>query len=208
MIASITGVLVRKSPQHLIVEVHGIGYQIYTSLQSFYRLPEVKEQVTLHTHTHHTGDTLQLYGFLTPVEREVFLHLVGVSSIGPRSALAVLSGMSVSDLVGAVQGGDIQRLKSVPGIGVKTAGRLVLELKDKLAHLAPQAPKEVESAWPQAQPQIAEDALSALVNLGYSRQSAKEAVKKIFRDHASADEQGSLSVEELIRSSLKVLSNL
>lgn len=202
MIASIRGVLVHKSPQYLIVDVHGIGYQVFTSLQSFYHLPEPKESVALHTYTHLREDTLQLYGFLTPVEREIFLLLLSVSGIGPRSALNILSGLSVGDLVRAIREGDLHKLTSVPGIGAKTAGRMALELKDKVAGLTGDADGVEGRSSPDTQQQrIVEDAVSALVNLGYHRNQAKEAVKRV------CDEAGiNLTVEEIIRTSLKQLS--
>ena len=209
MIASIRGILTHKSPQYLIVDVHGVGYQIYTSLQSFYHLPEPKESVALHTYTHLREDTLQLYGFLTSLEREVFLLLLGVSGIGPKSALNILSGLSVADLVEAVKVGDLRKLTSVPGIGAKTAGRLALELKDKLLGLTtcPEEGVRVGSSNPQHQ-RIFEDALSALVNLGYHRNEAKEAIRQIVQgnDPDGAERRTPLSVEELVRSSLKMLS--
>ncbi len=201
MIASIRGILIHKSPQYLIVDVHGVGFQVFTSLQSFYHLPEPKESVTLHTYTHLREDTLQLYGFLTPVERETFLLLLSVSGIGPRSALNILSGLSVEDLVKAIREGNLHKLTSVPGIGAKTAGRMALELKDKVASLTVDTDGVEGRSSPDTQQQrIVEDAVSALVNLGYHRNQAKEAVKRV------CDENGSLTVEEVIRTSLKQLS--
>lgn len=201
MIASIRGILIHKSPQYLIVDVHGVGFQVFTSLQSFYHLPEPKESVTLHTYTHLREDTLQLYGFLTPVERETFLLLLSVSGIGPRSALNILSGLSVEDLVKAIREGNLHKLTSVPGIGAKTAGRMALELKDKVASLTVDADGVEGRSSPDTQQQrIVEDAVSALVNLGYHRNQAKEAVKRV------CDDNGSLTVEEVIRTSLKQLS--
>lgn len=212
MIASITGVLAHKSPQSLIVDVHGVGYQVHTTLQSFYRLPELKEQVSLHIYTHHSADTFQLYGFLAGAEREAFSLLLSVSGVGPRGALAILSGLSVQDLVTAVQQDDVYRLKSVPGVGAKTAARLALELKDKLVGMADsQASKGPDRPWPQTlDQQVADDALSALANLGYSRQGAKEAIKKTFDEWSQSHQGGDaqLNVEELIRSSLKRLSSV
>ena len=209
MIASLAGVLVHKSPQFLIVDVHGVGYQVYTSLQSFYHLPEPKESVVLHTYTYLREDTLQLYGFLTPVERETFTLLLGVSGIGPRSALNILSGLSVGDLVHAIQEGDLQKLTSVPGIGSKTAGRLTLELKDKLAGL-PTIPDRVggHPSPYNPQDQIVKDALSALVNLGYPRHQAKEVLSQVCQKETSTrmGEGVTLSLEELVRTSLKLLS--
>jgi Holliday junction DNA helicase RuvA len=202
VIASIKGILVHKSPQYLIVDVHGIGYQVFTSLQSFYHLPEPKESVALHTYTHLREDTLQLYGFLTPVEREAFLLLMGVSGIGPRSALNILSGLSVGDLARAILEGDLRKLTSVPGIGAKTAGRLALELKDKMTGLSGHDEGVGGHSPPDTRQQrMIEDAVSALVNLGYHRNQAKEVVKSV------CDEDGvNLTVEEVIRTSLKQLS--
>ncbi|HLB03281.1 MAG TPA: Holliday junction branch migration protein RuvA [Nitrospiria bacterium] len=209
MIASIAGVLIHKSPQYLIVDVHGIGYQVYTSLQSFYRLPEPKESVVLHTYTYLREDTLQLYGFLTPVERETFTLLLSVSGIGPRSALNILSGLSVGDLVHAIQDGDLQKLTSVPGIGSKTAGRLTLELKDKLAGL-PTMPDQVEGRPSPNSPQqqVVKDALSALVNLGYPRHQAKEVINQVCQKDTSTHkgEEVTMNLEEIVRTSLKLLS--
>lgn len=209
MIASIRGILTHKSPQYLIVDVHGVGYQVYTSLQSFYRLPEPKESVALHTYTYLREDTLQLYGFITPLEREVFLLLLGVSGIGPRSALNILSGLSVEDLVEAVRAGDLRKLTSVPGIGAKTAGRLALELKDKLLGLTtpPEENVGMRPTDPQQQ-RIFEDVLSALVNLGYHRNEAKEAIRQVVQGNYQdgAEVRMAPTVEELIRLSLKVLS--
>ncbi len=212
MIASLTGVLAHKSPQSLSVDVHGVGYQVYTTLQSFYRLPEIKEQVFLHIYTHHSADNFQLYGFLAAAERQAFSLLLSVSGVGPRGALAILSGLSVQDLVAAVQQDDVPRLKSVPGVGAKTAARLALELKDKFPGVSDdQVTKSPDRAWPRdLDTLVADDALSALANLGYSRQSAKEAIKKTFDEWAQSPLEGSsqLNVEELIRSSLKRLSSL
>jgi len=202
MIASIRGVLTHKSPQYLIVDVNGIGYQVFTSLQSFYHLPELKESVALHIYTHLREDAIQLYGFLTPTEREAFIFLIGVSGIGPRSALNILSGLSVDDLVNAIQEGDLRKLTSIPGIGAKTAGRLALELKDKMASLVTHSDGVEGHPSPDVQQQrIVEDAISALVNLGYYRQQAKEVVKKVCGESGVT-----LTVEEVIRTSLKMLS--
>ena len=202
MIASIRGVLTHKSPQYLIVDVNGIGYQVFISLQSFYHLPEPKETVALYTYTHLREDAIQLYGFLTPTERDTFILLLGVSGIGPRSALNILSGLSVENLVKAVQEGDLRKLTSVPGIGSKMAGRLALELKDKMAGLvAPSDGVEGCSSSDLQQQRIVEDTVSALVNLGYHRQHAKEVVKKVC-DEGDVN----LTVEEVIRTSLKMLS--
>ncbi len=200
MIATITGQLIHKSPAYVIVDVHGVGYQIFAPLSSFYHLPEVKETVTLQTYTHLREDALQLYGFLTMEEKDLFLLLITISGIGPKLALNILSGMPVAELVSAVRQGDVARLCSIPGIGQKIAARLALELKEKIAAIKT---SEVETVPGESEErrQIVEDALSALVNLGYNRAVAKEAVRKISLAH-----EGDLSVETLLKESLKRLS--
>lgn len=211
MIASLTGILSHKSPQYLIVEIQGVGYQVYTSLQSFCGLPDTGARVTLHTYTRLSEETLRLYGFLTSEERELFTLLLGVSGIGPRNALGVLSGLSVRDLVAAVQAEDVDRLKAVPGIGAKTAGRLVLELKDKLPQVREAgAPAGTATASGFEQQTVFRDTLSALLNLGYARQAAEAAIKKVAeRDgYRGTDGQAGPSVETLIRLTLRELSTL
>jgi len=200
MIASITGQLTHKSPAYVIVDVHGVGYQIFMPLSSFYRLPEIKETVTLKTYTHVREDALQLFGFFTAEEKDLFLLLITISGIGPKLAVNILSGMPVAELVSAVRQEDLARLCSIPGIGQKTAARLILELKEKIAAIKT---AEVETAPGESEErrQMLEDALSALVNLGYQRAMAKEVVRKI-----SLSYEGELSVETLLKESLKGLS--
>ncbi|HXC61881.1 MAG TPA: Holliday junction branch migration protein RuvA [Nitrospiria bacterium] len=200
MIATITGRLIHKSPAYLIVDAHGVGYQIFTPLSSFYHLPEIKETVMLNTYTHVREDALQLFGFLTMEEKDLFLLLITISGIGPKLALNILSGMPVAELVSAVRQGDVARLCSIPGIGQKIAARLALELKEKIAAIKT-AEVETVSGVSEERRQMIEDALSALVNLGYNRAVAKEAVLKISLAH-----EGELSVGTLLKESLKRLS--
>ena len=170
MIALLRGRLFEKHPTRVIIETGGVGYEVHTPLSAFASIGEVGSDVTLRVHTHVREDALQLFGFTTAIELTIFERLVTVSGIGPRLALAVLSGIAPQDLVRAVTGGDTARLVAIPGIGRKTAERIVLELRDKLSGLdtmgeAP-APAHVLRA----------DLVSALVNLGYHRPAAEKAV--------------------------------
>lgn len=201
MIAALTGTLVGKSPQSLILDVHGVGYEVFTSLQTYYRLPEPKETVHLHVHTHVREDALHLYGFLGSEEKAAFLFVTSVSGIGPRLALALLSGLTVRELASAIRASDAKRLCAVPGVGQKTAARLILELQDKMATLA--ATEAPASAAREPAATAADDALSALVNLGYQPAAAREAIRQIGQ---SAPPGGTLPVEALLREALRRLS--
>lgn len=192
MIASITGRLARKAADYLIVDVSGVGYQVYVPLSTYYGIPEQGGDVALHIHTHLREDSLSLFGFLTMAEKEAFLHLLGVSGIGPKLALAVLSSITVEDLVCSVQAADDARLCSIPGIGKKTAARLILELKDKMKHAAESGGAE----GGRVSGGDIEDAVSALVNLGYKKSLAEEVLKKIQRGRSGA------GVETLVRDAL------
>lgn len=196
MIAALTGRLIRKAADYLVVDVAGVGYQVSVPLSTYYGLPEDGGDVSLHIHTHLREDSLSLFGFLTQAEKDMFLLLLGVSGIGPKIALAILSSLSVEDLAHALDASDDSRLYAIPGIGKKTAARMVLELKDKIKHFAP-AP--VPPGLAPAFAENVEDAVSALVNLGYKRPLAEEALRKvrgIRRD---------LPLAELIREALNVL---
>jgi Holliday junction DNA helicase RuvA len=199
MIASLTGTLVSKSPNAAVVDVHGVGYRVFVPLSTFYLLPEEKKSVTLLTHTHVREDALQLYGFLRNEEKAVFLALIGVSGVGPKLALNILSGLPLEDFVKAVRAGDVARLSLIPGVGKKTAERLALELKDKIATAMPSvgATPGMEST-PSGDSTI-DDAVSALVNLGYKSAEAREAVKRAAGGEA-------VSIESLIKAALKTLS--
>ena len=197
MIATLTGRLKRKALDYLIVDVSGVGYQVSVPLSTYSALPVDGEEVSLQIHTHLREDSLSLFGFLTQDEKEMFLLLLSVSGIGPKLAIAVLSTLSVYDLVHAIQAADDSKLYSIPGIGKKTAARMVLELKDKIKVLATS-----DSPRPAATPsREAEDAVSALVNLGYKKSVAEEALKKANRGRTG------IPVEELIKDALRVLMN-
>jgi len=196
MIALLTGRLRRKAVDHLIIDVSGVGYQVQAPLSTYYKLPEIGEEVTLHIHTYVREDALSLYGFLGEQEKGLFLLLMGVSGIGPRLALGMLSSLSVADIAAAIQTSDDSKLCTIPGIGKKTAARLVLELKDKTKLLPIVAMPSDRRA---TATDHREDALWALVNLGYKKQQAEEALKKVV--HV----QSGLTIEALIREALSVL---
>jgi Holliday junction DNA helicase RuvA len=200
MIASLTGTLTQKSPSFLIVDVRGVGYQVVVPLMTYYRLPEVDAVVTLHIYTHVREDALQLYGFLTRTEKELFLLCLGVSGVGPKLALSLLSGIEPAELVGALRSGSAEKLRAIPGVGPRTAGRLVLELADKVAALHLEGAAVAASGVASSE-QPMEDALSALMNLGYPRFDAKRALEGV---RAS----GGGTVEALVKQALKVLAGV
>lgn len=195
MIALITGTLARKAADYLVVDVSGLGYQVFVPLSTYYGIPEQGETVTLHIHTHLREDSLTLFGFLTQAEKDAFLQLLNVSGIGPKLALSVLSSLSVEDLVCSIRASDDSRLCSIPGIGKKTAARLVLELKDRLKSLSPDAAAPGAKAE-RAADRDAEDAVSALVNLGYKKSLAEDVLGKVRRGRPG------IGVEALLREAL------
>jgi Holliday junction DNA helicase RuvA len=176
MIALLRGRLAEKAPNRIIVDIGGVGYDVAVPLSTYYKLGEPGSDVALRVHTHVREDTLALYGFSTPLELQIFERLIGISGIGPRLALAVLSGIEVTDLVRAVQAGDVGRLTAIPGIGKKTAERIELELKDKLPKgVIGEAAGGAEAGTPGGE--LRQDLLSALLNLGYHRPLAEKAVE-------------------------------
>jgi Holliday junction DNA helicase RuvA len=197
MIASISGKLRRKGTDYLVVDVSGVGYQVQVPLSTYCGIPEQGDDVSLHIHTHLREDSLSLFGFLTEAEKDMFLLLMGVSGIGPKLALTVLSSLSVADLSCAIGASDDARLCAVPGIGKKTAARMVLELKDKMAHLVPSMAASSSASAPESD--IARDVISALVGLGYKKPQAEETVRRI------RDRRPGLTIEELIREALSDL---
>ena len=200
MIASLTGRLAFKAPTYLILDVHGVGYEVYIPLSTYYGLPNLSESASLSVHTHVREDAIQLFGFLTSQEKDAFVLLTSVSGVGPKLALSVLSALPVSDLVSAIRSGDVEKLTTVPGIGNKSASRLVLELKDKVEKLHPGF--ALTSDLPrQGQDAIFDDALSALVNLGYRPQDAKDALKQVRKSNPE-----SIVLKDMIRESLKELA--
>src|SRR5579864_7267388 len=176
MIAHLRGKLLAKHPNQAIVEAAGVGYDVTISVPTFSDLPAPGSEVALHIHTHVREDTLALYGFLRPPDKVLFEKLLTVSGIGPKLAITILSGMAADEMVGAIRGNDVARLTRIPGIGKKTAERMVLELRDKLPQASPTA---VTTAPPVSA--MEEDVLSALVNLGYQRTAAERALASVAR---------------------------
>ncbi len=180
MIATLTGVLLVKDarrPQRIVVDVLGVGYEVWAPLHTIYALGDRGAQVHLRIHTHVREDAIQLFGFATDLEQNLFERLVSVSGVGPKLALAVLSGLEPQELVRAIRGNDLGRLTAIPGVGRKTAERLVVELKDRLAQ------EDVGGGPTAALPAsgtVRDDVLSALANLGYQRATAEKAADRVF----------------------------
>lgn len=195
MIGHLRGSLLRKSPQEVILDVGGVGYRLQIPVSTFYRLGEPGEPLRLLVHTHVREDALALFGFLTEIEQTLFEQLIAVSGVGPKVALNILSGIEAPELVEALRGGDIARLVRIPGVGKKTAERLVVELKDKMKGLVP-----ATEAPPAAAAGPKEDLVSALVNLGYSRPEADRGAERALR------EDGHGRFEDLLRRALQHLS--
>ena len=180
MIAFLKGRILEKHPNRVIVDVQGVGYDVHVPLSTYYDIGDEGAEVALRIYTHVREDVLQLYGFLTTLEQQVFERLIGISGIGPKLGIAVLSGIEPRELVLAVQRGDVARLTGVPGIGKKTAERIVLELKDRLQKLAGTA--AAEAAGPtSAADRLRDDLVSALVNLGYHRPQAEKTVESTLK---------------------------
>lgn len=198
MIAKLTGQLSTKAPSHIILDVHGVGYEVLIPLSTYFSLPDLQTSISLNILTNVREDAIQLFGFLTVSEKEAFVMLTGISGVGGKLALSILSTLSVPDLITAIQTNDGDKLASVPGIGKKSASRIVLELKDKVGRL------DIDSSLP-TQPtftdQIQEDAVSALVNLGYRPRDVKDMITKISREHSTP-----IELDDLIREALKLLS--
>ncbi len=180
MIAHLRGKLIAKHPNQAIVETGGVGYDVSISVPTFSDLPAPGAEVALHIHTHVREDALALFGFLRAEEKQLFERLISVSGIGPKLAITILSGMAARDMVTAIRANDTARLTRIPGIGKKTAERMVLELRDKLDSFG--AAQPVAAASP-----IEEDVLSALVNLGYQRVAAERALGAVPRKEAGFD---------------------
>jgi holliday junction DNA helicase RuvA len=197
MIARVAGTLLEKAPGRLIVDVHGVGYELQVPLSTFYVVGDEGAGVSLRVHTHVREDLLALYGFATGLEQELFERLISISGIGPKLALAVLSGMEPPDLVRAIKAQDVARLTAIPGIGRKTAERIGLELKDRMP---PSLQAAADAAKPPApEDQLKADLLSALLNLGYQRNPAEKAIEKVTQETSSA------SFEAALRSVLRAL---
>lgn len=188
LIARITGKLIQKLPNVIIVDVNGVGYELLVPLSTFYVLGDVGSVVGLNVHTHVREDALQLFGFSTDQEKRLFLMLISVSGIGPRLAITILSGLGAEELIQAIRMGDLPRLVAIPGVGKKTAERLVLELKDKVTSLAiTQVSPQSTVGIAQSGAVMRDDVVSALVNLGYLKAVAEKAVGSAVRENADAD---------------------
>jgi len=201
MIAGLRGRLITKSPSQAILDVNGVAYDIHIALSTFFKLPNLEESATLHISTHLRTDSIQLFGFLTLQEKETFLLLTGITGIGPKLALSVLSTLSVNDLLSSIQSNDIDTLSSVPGIGRKSASRITLELKDKISRLRSVDPLPGEPIQEVSSNALQEDATSALLNLGYRSPEVKKAIQTNLQKNQEA-----WSLENLIRESLKELA--
>ncbi len=197
MIGLLRGRLLEKRPNQVILDVGGVGYLVAVPLSTFAALSELHAEVTLLIHTHVREDALMLYGFLSAREKHVFELLLGASGVGPSLSLKILSGMNVEELVPAIRGGDIARLTKIPGVGRKTAERMVLELKDKLDAVAAENDKPARAS-PGG---VEADVESALINLGYDERTAENAVSEAKR------EAGTANFEKLLRHTLAALSH-
>ena len=199
MIAHLSGKLLSKQPNQVIVDVNGVGYEVHVPLSTFYEVGEIGSPVQLRIYTHVREDTIALFGFKSAKEKLMFEHLTSISGIGPRLGITILSGMMVDELIPAIRQSNVARLTSIPGIGKKTAERLVVELRDKLARL--EVPSITASSPPGAFSQQQDDLISALVNLGYPKPLADRAIQKAISQ--SGNDQ---SFEVLLRNSLQQLS--
>ena len=205
MIAHLSGTLLAKHATSVIVDVAGVGYEVTIPVTTFYDLGEPNTPVRLRIYTHVREEALQLFGFRTERERELFTLLISVSGIGPKSAVAMLSGMSADEIVTAIRTNNYARLTSIPGVGRKTAERMVIELRDKMAALSsPALEEEIASgsaaAAAQSEDALREDTLAALLQLGFPKPAADKAI------NGAMQEGGELSVETLLRRSLRQLS--
>jgi holliday junction DNA helicase RuvA len=200
MIAFLNGILLTKTPQRVVIDNNGIGYEVFVPLSTFYALPDLREKVSLHVYTHVREDALILFGFQTLLEKQIFTLLIAVTGIGPKLAVNILSGIGPEELLHAMTRGDALKMQTIPGVGRKTAERIALELKEKALKLWGEAASLPEAALPPDEKQVYEDALSALVNLGYSAKAAKECVEKA-RSRLTEP-----SLETWIREALRLLT--
>ncbi len=198
MIGQLRGQLVKRDPAHVIVEVNGVGYRVFVPLSTYYRLPDERTEVFLHTVTHLREDALHLYGFITERERALFDLLRGVTGIGPRLAINILSGITAEELAAAIGRADLVRLSAIPGVGRKTSERIILELKEKILPLLEPAVAAPEGDRSE---EVLQDVVSALLNLGYNRSAASKAAAKALR---TVD--GDQDFETVIRQALRLLA--
>ena len=207
MIAHLSGTLLSKQATSVILDVSGVGYEVTIPVSTFYDLEDVGSTVQLRIYTHVREDALQLYGFKTARERELFLKIISVSGIGPKLGITLLSGMSADEMIASIRTNNLARLTLIPGVGRKTAERLIMELREKVADLSSAQLEEELGAKPEASAESIEDtaradALSALLNLGYQRSGAEKAID------AALNEGGDITVESILRRSLKKLARV
>ncbi len=200
MIARISGILITKFPNEIIVDTQGVGYQIHIPLTTFYELPEPGQPVVLNIFTQVREDGINLFGFISAKEKDIFELLIEVNGIGPKLALNVLSGIDAAELAAAIVQGNLKRLVGIPGIGRKIAERIILEIKEKVSKL----PLDIvpQTRLPASrEEEMKEDIISALINLGYKKNLAEEALNK-----ACQDCQGELAIDLLLKRALKILA--
>ena len=198
MIAFLRGRVLEKHPNKVLVDVGGVGYDVAIPVSTFYAIGDAGADISLRVHTHVREDQLALFGFATPLEQTVFERLVAVSGIGPKLALAVLSGIEPGELIAALQRGDVGRLTRIPGVGRKTAERIILELRDRLPKAM--AASAAGAAPPAHDDELREELTSTLTNLGYHRQGVDQALDRLLREDTARDFQDTL------RAALKELS--
>jgi Holliday junction DNA helicase RuvA len=200
MIAHLKGTLLTKATDSVIIDVNGLGYEVFVPLSTFYTLPDEEgHEINLHIHTHVREDALLLYGFKTILEKRIFRMLISVSGIGPKLGINILSGIGPDSLLEAIAQGDVVKLQSIPGVGKKTAERISLELKDKAKLIRPDTDQPPAKIASNEERTLRDDAVSALVNLGYTLKSAEKAVDKAISG------PGEKSLEFIITESLRVL---
>lgn len=207
MIAHLNGKLLTKEPNAVIVDVAGVGYEVNIPLSTFYELENEGSNVQLRIYTHVKEDALQLYGFKTVRERELFVNFISVSGIGPKLGIALLSGMSTDELIASIKSNNLARLTLIPGVGRKTAERLIVDLREKMTALAASQVAEEPGAISDASIATSDDdvraqALSGLLNLGYQRSAAEKAIDSVLR------EDGEVTVESVLRRGLRKLARL
>ncbi len=200
MIAYLEGRLTRKTPSQILILVGGVGYKLFIPVSTYYELPEEGQEVRLHVHTHVREDVLALYGFATATEERLFQRLIAVNGVGPALALKVMSGLEPKSLVDAIRSSDLRRLGSIPGVGRKTAERLVVELRDKMAELGVASGEDAARAPLGRVESLRDDVLSALANLGFPRPSAEKSVEAVVR------EDPEISFEAALKKVLRKLS--
>ena len=206
MIAHLSGTLLSKHATSVIVDVGGVGYEVSIPLSTFYDLEDLGTPVQLRIYTHVREDVIQLFGFKTARERELFLKLISVSGIGPKLGITLLSGMSADEMIASIRTNNLARLTLIPGVGRKTAERLIMELREKVAELSSAQLEEELGAKPEenepTEDTVRADALSALLNLGYQRSGAEKSID------AALGEGGDVTVESILRRSLKKLARV